>query len=282
LPASPYSNAQQARELLASRLVEIMRDAGLKGRTLAARVGWYESKVSRIVNATTPPSEDDVRAWCVACGADDEIPDLIASLRDARGMWVEWRRMERSGLRVAQEQILPLYERTHAFRAYSPSLIPGMIQTPAYLSAVLRAIQQRRGLIDDVEEAVAIRMERQQLLRDPGKRFAFVIEECVLRYLIADVEATAAQLGHLLEVQTLPNVFLGVIPATVPRGLWPVEAFWIYDSEQAAAELVSGYLTLTQPREVALYEQAFTELSEIAVFGPDSRRLITAALEALG
>jgi len=259
-----------------------MRDAGLKGRTLATRVGWYESKVSRIVNATTPPSEEDVRAWCVACGAEDEIPDLIASLRDARGMWVEWRRMERSGLKVAQEQILPLYERTRAFRAYSPSLIPGMIQTPAYLSAVLRSIQQRRGLIDDVEEAVAVRMERQQLLRDPGKRFAFVIEECVLRFLIADVEDTAAQLGHLLEVQTLPNVFLGVIPGTVPRGLWPVEAFWIYDSEQAAAELVSGYLTLTQPREVALYEQAFTELSEIAVFGPDSRRLITAALEALG
>jgi hypothetical protein len=157
-----------------------------------------------------------------------------------------------------------------------------MIQTPAYLSAVLRSIQQRRGLIDDVDEAVAVRMERQQLLRDPTKRFAFVIEECVLRFLIADVEATAAQLGHLLEVQTLPNVFLGVIPATVPRGLWPVEAFWIYDSDQAAAELVSGYLTLTQPREVTLYEQAFTELSEIAVFGPDSRRLITAALEALG
>ncbi|GAA2028936.1 hypothetical protein GCM10009839_30330 [Catenulispora yoronensis] len=92
----------------------------------------------------------------------------------------------------------------------------------------------------------------------------------------------AAQLGHLLTVQTLPNVRLGIIPDTVPRALWPVEAFWIFDVEQVSAEMVSGYLTVTQPREIALYEQAFNELAAIAVFGADARRLIAAALDVLG
>jgi hypothetical protein len=263
-----------------SRLVELMQNAEISARELARRCGWYESKVSRLANAVTPPSEGDVRAWCRACNAEDEIPDLIASLRDARGMWVEWRRMERTGLRVAQEQILPLFERTSSFWVYSPSLIPGMVQTPAYLAAVLRSTQRRRGLVDDVDAAVAARMERQRLLQHPGKTFAFVVEEFVLSCLIAAPPLMAEQLGHLLGVLTLPNVSFGVFPADVPRTMEPSEGFWIYNSAQASVELTSGFLTVTQPREVALYEQSFAELSSIAVYGTSARRLIAAAIEA--
>ena len=51
-----------------------------------------------------------------------------ASLHAAEGMWIEWRRMERSGLRRAQEARLPLYERTRQFRPYSCWMVPGLIQ----------------------------------------------------------------------------------------------------------------------------------------------------------
>jgi len=47
-------------------------------------------------------------------------------------------------------------------------------------------------------------------------------------------------------------------------------------------ELVSGWLTLTQPREIAMYGKTFSELSEIAVRGAQARALITAAIDALG
>lgn len=283
MPPSPYSTVQAARKLVAARLVEVMRDAGITtGRELARRLGWQESKVSRIINATTPPSEDDVRAWCAVCGATSEIPDLIASLRAAAGMWTEWRRMERSGLRVAQQQVLPLYERTTLFRAYSPALILGMVQTREYLTAVLHSIQRRRGLIDDVAAAVEVRMQRQELLRDPGKRFVLVVEESALRYRVADDATMAGQLGHLLMVMGLPNVRFGVVPQAAPRPLWPVEAFWIFDSEQVSAELVSGYLQVTAPREVGMYEDVFAELTAQAVFDADARRLIAGALESLG
>ena len=53
--------------------------------------------------------------------------------------------MERTGLRRAQQDRLPLYERTRSFRAYSSWLIPGMIQTPTYTEVALRALQQRRA-----------------------------------------------------------------------------------------------------------------------------------------
>jgi hypothetical protein len=166
-------------------------------------------------------------------------------------MFVEWRRMERTGLRRAQEGVLPLWERTRLFRAYSSWLVPGPVQSKAYTGAALRAIAQRRGLPDDVDEAVAVRADRLRLLREGGRRFIVVVEEAVLRTVIGGPEVMAGQLGHLISVASLPNVSLGVIPMGAGRDvMWPAEDFWIFDEVQVNVELISGWLTITQPRDV--------------------------------
>lgn len=272
------SSAQQARQILADRLRDLRRDAGLTAIELAARAGWERTKVSKIEHAARPPSAADIRAWCRVCGANGEVPDLVASLRAAEGMWVEWRRMERSGLRRAQEARLPLYERTLQFRAYSCWRIPGLIQTEGYTRAVLRAYQQRRGLRDDVEDAVAARVRRQRVLRRNQRTAAFLIEENALRNGFGGPEVMHGQLARLAEVTTWPAVSLGVIPASHDRGMaGPAEDFWIFDNEQVNVELISGYLTVTQPTEIALYAQMFARLGEIAVYGSRARDLIDAA-----
>ncbi|WP_411292970.1 transposase domain-containing protein [Streptomyces sp. CBMA123] len=74
----------------------------------------------RLSNAHTPPSEDDVRAWCRARGAPERVADLIATLRAVAGMFVEWRRTERAGPQQAQDARRPLYERTHRCRSDVP------------------------------------------------------------------------------------------------------------------------------------------------------------------
>ncbi|MFJ1972388.1 helix-turn-helix domain-containing protein [Streptomyces sp. NPDC087903] len=281
MAVSPYSTAQQARQALADRLAEICRDAGLTGADIADRCEWSRSKSSRIMNARTPPSADDIRAWCRACNAEDQTEDLIASLRTAEGMWVGWRRMERAGLKQAQESRLPLYQRTRRFRSYSSWLVPGMIQTRPYTTAALQAIQRRRGLVDDVADAVAARMERQRVLYEGDRRFAFLVEESVLLAGIGGTDVMAGQLGHLVSVASLPNVSLGVVPMRPDRERWPAEGFWIYDTAQVNVELISGYLTLTQPSEVAMYADTFAELAALAVYGANARALITAAMDRL-
>lgn len=233
------------------------------------------------MNARTPPSADDIRAWCRACGAEDQTDDLIASLRTAEGMWIGWRRMERAGLKQAQEARLPLFERTRRFRAYSSWFVPGLIQTYGYTEAVLRAVQRRRVEVDDVADAVAVRMERQRVLYEGDRRFAFLVEESVLRNGIGGAEVQEEQLCHLLTVGALPRVSLGVVPTRTDRSRMPVEGFWIFDAAQANVELVSGYLTLTQPSEVAAYAETFTELADLAVYGSKARALITAAKDSL-
>jgi transcriptional regulator with XRE-family HTH domain len=272
---------QQARESLGRRLREIRKDAGITARELARRAGWHESKSSRLENGRTPPSDADIRKWTAICDATDQAADLIAAARGIEGQYVEWRRIERAGLRRVQESADPLFERTTRMRAYQSWVVPGLLQTADYTRAVLRTVAALRPVPDDIEAAVAVRVERQRVLHAGHRRFAMLVEEWVLRTAIADAEVMAGQLRHLAAVASLPAVSLGVVPLGVPRGAgWPVESFTIYDEEQVRVELVSAHLTVTQPHDIAEYVRAFTELSGIAVYGAAARALIAAATES--
>jgi hypothetical protein len=132
-----------------------------------------------------------------------------------------------------------------------------------------------------VADAVAARMERQHVLYEGHRRFAFLIEESVLRNALGEVATQLEQLEHLLTVGSLPNVSLGVVPMRLGRSRMPVEGFWIYDKAQVNVELVSGYLTLTQPSEVAAYADTFAVLAATAVYGTKARALITTAMGSL-
>jgi transcriptional regulator with XRE-family HTH domain len=269
--------------VLADRLREIRKDhADLTGPALAQLCGWSKSKVSRIENARTSPSEQDIRDWCRACHADDQATDLVASLRSVEGMFIEWRRMEHGGLKQHQESVRPLFERTRRFRSYSSWIVPGLLQTRAYTTAVLRATQKRRVAVDDVAAAVSVRMARQAILHTGNHRFAFVVEESVLRNCIGGREVAVGQLDHLLTVGSLPSVSLGIIPMNPNRERYATEDFWIFDNAQVAVELVSGYLTITQPREIEIYAATFAQHVTSAVHGTAARALITEAIRTLG
>jgi transcriptional regulator with XRE-family HTH domain len=277
------SSITHAREALGQRLREIRKDSGLTARALAGLCGWHESKCSRIEHGRKAPTDAELRCWALHCGVPEQTQDLIATARGIDGMYVEWRRLEGSGLKHAQESVLPLWERTTRFRAYSSWLIPGPLQTRLYIEALLSAIRDRRDVPDDLEAAVQVRVDKQRVLHAHGRRFAILLEEGVLRHRIGTEEAMAEQLGHLLSVASLPSVSLGIVPFAADRSaLWPVEDFWIFDEAQVNVELVSAYLTITQPHEIGMYAGTFAELTKLAVFGSGARRLIGAAIQSLG
>ncbi|GGN94363.1 transcriptional regulator [Streptomyces albiflavescens] len=281
-PPYPSSSLQAVRSEIAGRLREIRLDAGLTGRDIAARTGWQPSKVSRIQNATTPPSDDDIRAWCLACDAANQVPDLIAANRTADSMYVEWRRVQRTGLRRLQEARVPLYERTRLFRVYSSSVVPGLLQTHEYAAALLGSIARVHGTPDDVEDAAAARVERSRIIREGDHRLAFLLEESVLRHVVGGAETMAGQLGHLLAVMAYPAVSVGVIPAGRTRDMWTLETFNIFDESRVHVELLTAAVTVTTPGEIAQYAHAFEELAALAVYGTDARAIVTAAVTSLG
>ncbi|MEY9845404.1 helix-turn-helix domain-containing protein [Streptacidiphilus sp. MAP5-3] len=282
MPASPSSSAQAARQAVAARLRELLHDAGLKGQELATRCGWHPSKTSRILNAVTPPSEADIRAWCSACDADDQTADLIATARAVDGMYREWRRVHRDGMRRAQRDWNTWHEDAGLCRIYVSNVVPGVLQTAAYATALLASITRFQGTPDDVTEAVAARVARSRLLHEGGHRFAFLLEETVLRHRLGTAQVMAGQLRHLLAVMPLASVSLGIIPFGADRTMWPLEGFYLFDDQHVGVETLTAEINVTQPREIADYVHAFAELSRSAVYGDAARALITAALTGLG
>ncbi|MEU2852387.1 helix-turn-helix transcriptional regulator [Streptomyces syringium] len=280
--SSPSSAVQEARAALGRRLREIRKAGGFRtARAFAARAGWSESKASRIENGITQPSEDDLRQYAELCRAPGAYPDLLATAHNIEEMYVEWRRLQRDGLRPVQAAHVPLYERTHRFRIYEPGVIPGLLQTPAYAWSIMSRIIGFWGIPDDTEAAVAVRMNRQHVLRDANRQFGILLEETALRSRFGDAEVMADQLGHLLAVSVLQQVSLGVVPMTADRTMWPLEGFWIFDDDQVVIELATAQITVKQPSEIATYARSFAELAQIACYGKAARALITNAINAL-
>lgn len=60
-------------------------------KALSEAAGWHPAKTTRIEGAKQAPSEDDIRAWCRVCGAEHDVPDLIAASRAAGSMYIDLR-----------------------------------------------------------------------------------------------------------------------------------------------------------------------------------------------
>jgi transcriptional regulator with XRE-family HTH domain len=269
---------RQAREALGARLREIRKEANLTGRALAASAGWHFTKISKLEHGDQNPSEEDIRTWCRACHAEDNEADLIAIVRHIETMYIEWRRRMRTGLKHPQLVSLPLYERTRLFRVYESLVVPGLLHTADYAAAIFRSWVSFLDLPNDVDEAVRARMERQHVLYNGDRRFLFVLEEQALRTRVGSVETMAGQLDRVLAVMSLPRVSLGIIPAMGERRIYAQGSFRIFDESPVRVDGVSAGLEITQPREIAVYVQAFDQHQRAAVYGAPARQLIQRAL----
>lgn len=276
------SSAREAQRALGARLREIRKDAGLSGRALALAVGWHFTRVSKIEHGVQAPADEDIRAWCRACGAEGQVPDLIATARAVESAYLEFRRQARAGMkRVTGAHTVALYERTSRFRIYEHNVVPGLFQTAGYCAAMLSFWI---GFLDtpaDLDAAVAARMERQKVIFDAGKRFTVVLEEQVLRTWFGTAEVQAGQLGRLLEMMAVPTVSLGIIPLMTERTAVASAGFWIFDDSLVALETPTASIEVTQPQEVELYAAMFEHLRGAAVSGAAARALIIRALGEL-
>jgi transcriptional regulator with XRE-family HTH domain len=271
----PSSSVRQAREALGARLRALRHDAGLTARELAETTAQHYSRVSKIENGVQFPTDDDIRAWCRACDADAEVPDLIATLRAVDSAYKEFRRESRAGMkRVVGAHTSELYGRTTVFRIYEHNVIPGLFQTPAYCSAMLSFWTKFLEAPDDIDEAVAARMQRQQILYRRGTTFVVLLEEQALRTWFDTAETQLGQLDRLLSLMTLPSVSLGIIPLMVERPAVGSAGFWIFDDGLVALETPTASIAVTRPGEVALYRRMFDVLKAPARTGPDAAALI--------
>ncbi|MFE4373907.1 helix-turn-helix domain-containing protein [Streptomyces sp. NPDC056835] len=279
--ASGSSNVHEARSTLGKRLRELRVAAGLSGRQLAESLSWPPSKVSKLENGRQTPTDDDLRGWTAATSSEGETEALLASLHTLEVQHAEWQRILRTGLKPHQQELISWDQKTRLFRAFEATVIPGLLQTPEYARARFAEGIRRLKLPNDINEAIAGRVQRQEILYRPDKRFHFVLTEAALRFRLCAPDIMLGQLDRLISLSQLLNVRLGVIGFETQYATSPWHGFWLYDNERVLVETLSAELDLRQPQEIELYGSAFEQLAAVASYGRSARTIINRVMEDL-
>jgi transcriptional regulator with XRE-family HTH domain len=121
-----------------------------------------------------------------------------------------------------------------ALYVFQHSLVPGLLQTPAYARAVLATRPNTTD--DELDNLVAARLARQAILsRDdpPAPLLWALIDEGVLYRPVAPAEVMHDQLMDLVRMSRLPNVTIQVIPYSAGGHTGLLGAFVVADLDSS-------------------------------------------------
>lgn len=281
-----YGPAVRRRKLGAE--LRRLRDlAGLTSGEAARRVGWHQSKVSRLETGRSGARPSDVvRLLDVYEVADPELRALLEALcgggasdpeGSRRGWWYAYRDL----LPPAYRDFISLESEASAASTLETTVVPGLLQTPDYARAVTRA-----ALPDlprpQVDTLVEVRIARQSVLRGARPlRLHAVLDEAALRREVGGPGVMSAQLRHLAEVAALPQVRLQVLPfsAGMPIGITgPFIIFsfsHITDLDVVVLDHLTSSLYLERKEDLRAYSAAFDTLRTNALTVKESLTFIT-------
>ncbi len=260
----------------------LREEARLTGKDLAARLGWAQSKVSRLENGKQTATIEDVEAWAQAVRASAEQYDaLVAALRSMRFEYATWKHQLRSGTARRQRANLPLEASATLVRVFVPDMVPGLLQTAEYARNVFARLVNLHGIPNDVEEGVRTRLRRQLVLYDPAKHFRFLLTEAALRYCICPPSVQRGQLDRLLAAAGMDTITLAIIPFTATLPVVPSHAFTMFDETVVLVETIGAELAFKATEEKALYADVFERLWKVGVQNRHAADLINKVIEEL-
>jgi len=201
------------RRRLRTELRRARDDAQKTQRDVAEALFWSPSKVIRIESGQTGVSVTDLKALLDFYGVQDDakVAELVDMARRSRKQpWSQYRDVV-----TAEGATYYGYEASASIvRQFEPLLIPGLLQTPAYMKALLEGVFQEDERT--IARRVEARIERQKLLdREDVRELIFIVDEAAVRHVVGGPQAMAEQLEHIAELADRPDVTFRVIPFSV-------------------------------------------------------------------
>ena len=253
------------RKRLGIELRRLREQARLSCETVGQRLDCSGTRISRMETGRISVRPGDVRELLAVYGVTGDRADTLVELaREARrkGWWHRFGPVTPSWL----EPYLGLEAEAARLRDFQSMVLPGLLQTEDYARAILRAAPGA-GPGDDVDQQVALRMERQTVLDGSAPpELCLVLSEGALRVEVGGPGVMRAQLGRLAEVAGRGTVTLQVLPAGAAAHVHPISPFTILDFADPAdppvvyTEHLTGSLVLEDPDEVRLYRMVFDRL----------------------
>jgi transcriptional regulator with XRE-family HTH domain len=195
------------RRRLGIELRQLREGAEYTIEQVAARLEVSDSKISRIETGQVGATPRDVRDMAALYGVTGQrMENLMQLARETREKpW--WHEYSDLGLDHANYEA-----EASSILHFAPMILPGLLQTADYARATIRAI--RFDLPPErIERLVEFRMKRQTLLTEPNAPTLWVvIDEGVLCRMIGGPKVMHQQLKSLIELASLPNVTLQLLP----------------------------------------------------------------------
>lgn len=205
---------------MSSELRAWRKKADLTCEEVGAALDMSASKVSRMETGARGLFADDVAAMLGLYRVPArEREHLLALVRE--GAERNWQRLQTGGVPTDWAHLLRFEADAVAIHSFEPLLVPGLLQTPEYTRAILRALVDELG-DTQIDALVAMRTARLgNLANRRAPTLHMIIDEAVLHRPVGGAEVMARQLRHLVSCATRPHVTVQVVPfaAGVSPGL---------------------------------------------------------------
>ncbi|MFF8613810.1 MULTISPECIES: helix-turn-helix transcriptional regulator [unclassified Streptomyces] len=171
----------------------------LSQEQFADKLHYRQAQVSKVENGTVLASEAFADAMDRVAGT----PGVYARLRA---------KLSKQGHPEWFVPYITLEESASGITDYSCTFLMGLLQTPEYARAVIRAAFPRETA-DQIERRVELRIRRQVVIeRDAPPLLWVVIHEAVLRACVGGRDVMIGQLEHLIAQMASPHVTVQVLP----------------------------------------------------------------------
>jgi len=278
---SEQSGAPTARRIVLGAQLRRLREAADITRADAGyAIRGSDSKISRMELGRVGFKERDVVDLLTMYGVSDEDERRVflemVRKSNERGWWHRYTGTMPNWF----HDFVGLEESASLIQSYELQFVPGLLQTEAYIRAVIS--HGRPDLITaDGERRVQLRLQRQKVLtRQTAPRLWAVVDEAVLHRPIGGPRTQREQIEHLLELTRQPNITVQVLPyeqsGYAAEGAFSMLRF----AEPSLPDVVyvehlAGALYLDRPEEIELYSRVLDRLAVDAESPDRSRQLLS-------
>jgi transcriptional regulator with XRE-family HTH domain len=253
------------RILLGSHLRRLREARGITAKQAAQSIRASESKISRIELGRNAIREIDVLDLLTLYGVNAEEKEQLLGLAEQANRPGWWHRYH-DILPEWFQSYVGMEEAARSIRVYEPQLVPGLLQTEEYATAVLSLGDFP---IDEAERHVVLRKERQRRFREGKLKLWVIVDEAALRRPVAGVGTQLEQLRYLRAQSERPNLTLQVIPYGVGGHAAPSGFSILRFAERDLPDVIyvenlTSALYLDKQAEVDRYLLAMERLSIVA------------------
>ncbi|KOV23473.1 helix-turn-helix domain-containing protein [Streptomyces heliomycini] len=270
------------RRRLSIELKKLRERSALTCAQVGEALDWSGSKVNRMETGSGRVQPSDIDALCRFYDTSDELREFLKSLaREAktRGWW----QVHGAGVPEWFNIYIGLEQDASTLRQYQCEVLPGLMQTRAYARELHTTGAHMSA--EDIDRAVRVRLERQEMLSRPDSPDAwFIVHEGAVRNLIGDREIMREQLERILETTELPSVTLQVL--TFDSGTYPVTGSFTMlgfpapeDPDLVYRDGITDAVYLEGEHHVREYTRAFDGLRAAALSPQRSAQLIKSVVK---